>query len=307
LPEKNSKIKTLIKGKGFSMNKNKIYISWEGIFSRLKQFDYATNVVYGIPSGGMILTAFLKNAKVTHDPKEATMILDDVIDSGKTAQKYLQYGVPVRALFTSENKIDYELMKKNWIVFPWEMDHPAGQKSVQDNIVRMLQYLGEDPTREGLLETPNRIVKSWSKLYEGYTKDPKDIFTCFDSAGYDQIILSKDIEIYSTCEHHMLPFFGKAHVAYIPNERIVGISKLSRLVDIFARRMQIQERIGQQVTDALMEHLKPKAAACIIEAKHMCMCMRGVEKQNSTMVTSSMTGVFLTKPEAKQELMQLLK
>jgi len=174
-------------------------------------------------------------------------------------------------------------------------------------IYKMLLEIGEDPDREGLLETPKRIVKSWKELYAGYNQNPADLFTVFEAGTYNQIVLLKDIEVYSLCEHHGLPFFGKAHVAYIPNEKVIGISKLARLVDVFARRMQIQERIGEQVTSALMEYLQPKGAACIIQACHMCMRMRGVNKQQSTMITSSMKGEFLTNLSAKQELMSIIK
>lgn len=173
-------------------------------------------------------------------------------------------------------------------------------------VKQTIRAIGEDTEREGLLGTPRRVVKMWDEIYKGYKQKPEDILTTFDADGYDQIVLLKDIELYSMCEHHMLPFFGKAHVAYIPNGRVIGISKLARLVDIYAKRLQIQERLGEQVTDALMKYLKPKGAACIIEATHMCMRMRGVAKQNSVMTTSSLKGVFLNKPEAKQELMQLI-
>lgn len=173
-------------------------------------------------------------------------------------------------------------------------------------VKQTIKAIGEDTEREGLLGTPRRVVKMWDEIYKGYKQKPEDILTTFDADGYDQIVLLKDIELYSMCEHHMLPFFGKAHVAYIPNGRVIGISKLARLVDIYAKRLQIQERLGEQVTDALMKYLKPKGAACIIEATHMCMRMRGVAKQNSVMTTSSLKGVFLNKPEAKQELMQLI-
>ena len=176
-----------------------------------------------------------------------------------------------------------------------------------DLVKQMLLEIGENPEREGLLATPERVVKSWSKIFEGYNKDPGSIFTCFESDGYDQMIVLKGVEMYSMCEHHVLPFFGKAHIAYIPNERIVGISKLARLLDIYARRLQIQERIGQQVTAALEKYLKPKGSACIIEAQHMCMLMRGVEKQNSIMTTSSLTGVFLNDQAVKSELLNLIK
>lgn len=171
----------------------------------------------------------------------------------------------------------------------------------------MLLSLGEDTDREGLKDTPKRVVKSWGEIYSGYSKKPEDILTVFHE-NCDEIVLLKDIELYSMCEHHMLPFYGKAHVAYLPADgRVIGISKLARLVDIYARRLQIQERIGQQVTTALMEILKPKGAACIIEATHMCMRMRGVGKQNSIMTTSSMMGVFREDSATRQELMNLLK
>lgn len=180
-------------------------------------------------------------------------------------------------------------------------------ENTQELIRQILEQLGENPEREGLKDTPKRVVKSWTELYKGYMQDPKDILTTFESEGYNQIVLLKDIELYSMCEHHMLPFYGKAHVAYIPNGKVIGISKLARLVDIYARRLQIQERIGAQVTAALMEHLQPLGAACIIEATHMCMRTRGVQKQNSVMITSSMEGVFMTDLSAKNELLTFIK
>lgn len=173
-------------------------------------------------------------------------------------------------------------------------------------ITEILKGIGENPEREGLINTPKRVVKMYKEIFKGYSQKPEDVLTTFDADGYDQIILLKDIELYSMCEHHMLPFFGKAHVAYIPNRKIVGISKLARLVDLYSRRLQIQERIGQQVVMALMEYLEPKGAACIIEAVHTCMRMRGVEKQNSVMVTSSIEGIFRTDLSAKNELMQMI-
>lgn len=173
-------------------------------------------------------------------------------------------------------------------------------------ISEMLESIGEDPNRQGLQDTPKRVIKSWNEIYAGYNQKPEDILTTFDADGHDQIVLLCNIELYSMCEHHMLPFFGVAHVAYIPNKKIIGISKLARLVDIYARRLQIQERIGDQVTEALMHHLQPLGAACVIEATHMCMRMRGVGKQNSTMVTSSVKGIFRSKPSVKEELMQLI-
>ena len=173
-----------------------------------------------------------------------------------------------------------------------------------DNLCDLIH---ENPNREGLKETPQRVLKAYYEMLSGYRTDPSSLFKTFDAAKCNQIVLLKDIEIYSLCEHHMLGFSGKAHVAYIPNKRVIGISKLARLIDCFSKRLQIQERIGEQVTDCLMKYLKPKGAACIIEAQHLCMRMRGVGKQNSIMVTSSLKGVFIEEESARQELMKLIR
>ena len=162
--------------------------------------------------------------------------------------------------------------------------------------------------REGLRNTPKRVVESWKELYSGYGKDPKETLDAtFNGEGYDGIVLLRDIEFHSTCEHHLQPFSGRAHVAYIPVDRIVGISKLARIVDMHARRLQNQERITKSVADDLEAHLKPLGAGVIIEASHGCMRCRGVKKQTAVMTTSAMRGVFFDKPEAREELLQLIK
>ncbi len=282
---------------------NKVYITWEEVWRKLSIYDLPQNRIYGVPNGGMIITGFLMNAKIVHHPSLANIILDDIIDSGKTAKFYgLKY--PKIRFVTLVTTSDFK--KDDWIVFPWEAQHPKGEMTVEENIVRQLQYLGEDVTRDGLKGTPARIVKSWDELYAGYKQDPKEVFTVFKDK-YDEIVLLKNIEMYSMCEHHMLPFHGMAHIAYIANGKVIGISKLARLLDIFARRLQIQERIGQQVVGALNDYLKPLGAACIIEAKHMCMTCRGVQKQHSLMVTSSLTGRFRDDVSARNELMALIK
>ncbi len=184
------------------------------------------------------------------------------------------------------------------------------KEKVKEAVLTILNYLGENPNREGLRDTPTRMIKSWNRIFGGYLEDSEKIFTTFeedDVIPHNQIILLKDIEFYSTCEHHFLPFVGKAHVAYIPDKKVVGISKLARIVEVFSRRLQIQERIGNQVTKSIMDNLGAKGAACIIESKHFCMTCRGVEKQNSVMVTSSLRGVFLEKMESRTELMSLIK
>jgi GTP cyclohydrolase I len=189
-------------------------------------------------------------------------------------------------------------------------EFPGNRAEIEECIRKIFIYLGENPDREGLKDSPMRVVKSWNRLFGGYLQKPEEVLTTFeedDVIPYNQIILLKDIEFFSTCEHHFLPFVGKAHVAYVPSDKVVGISKLARIVEIYSRRLQIQERVGNQVTQALMKHLNPKGAACIIESKHFCMTCRGVEKQNSVMVTSSLRGVFADRPETRQELMTLIK
>jgi GTP cyclohydrolase I len=176
----------------------------------------------------------------------------------------------------------------------------------------MLLQIGEDPDRSGLRETPARVIRSWAEIFGGYHIDPASVFKIFDEDGYNELVLMRNIEFYSFCEHHMLPFFGKAHVAYLASDdRVIGASKLARLVDIYARRLQTQERLCKQITDALMEHLRPRGAGCVIEGAHMCMRCRGVNKQHSEMVTSSLRGRFLEDTDAgraaRAELMGLIK
>lgn len=183
-------------------------------------------------------------------------------------------------------------------------------KVAQEAIKTIIRTIGDDPDREGLLDTPKRVVKSWKELFGGYQKDPKEILGVTFKEGVDkvdQLVICKDIEFYSTCEHHMLPIIGIAHVAYIPDEKVVGLSKLARLVDVFARRLQIQEKMTKQIADSLMENLKPKGVGVIVTAKHFCMCARGVGKQSSSMTTSEMLGVLREKPEARAELLKLIE
>lgn len=181
------------------------------------------------------------------------------------------------------------------------------ENSVKSAITLLMYAIGEDPNREGLIETPSRVYRSYHKLYGGYEQDPKELLKTFDKETYSQMVLLKNIEFYSTCEHHMLPFFGKAHIAYIPNKKVIGVSKLARLLEIYSRRLQIQERIGEQVTTFLMEELNAKGAACVLEAQHFCMTSRGVEKQNAKMVTSSLKGAFLKEAETRQEFFNMIK
>jgi GTP cyclohydrolase I len=171
----------------------------------------------------------------------------------------------------------------------------------------LLLELGEDPAREGLRKTPTRVIRALQFLTEGYRKDVDELFNdAFFQEDYDEMVVVRDIEFYSLCEHHLLPFFGKAHVAYIPDRRIVGLSKIPRLVDLFARRLQVQERMTKEIATTMMEKLSPRGVAVVIEARHLCMVMRGVEKQHSFMTTSHMLGAFRDAQSTRMEFMNLI-
>jgi GTP cyclohydrolase I len=184
-----------------------------------------------------------------------------------------------------------------------------GHAELEDAVRVILRHIGEDPDREGLERTPARVAKAYEFLTSGYAKDPKEAINgaLFTEEGYQEMILCKDLDFYSLCEHHLLPFMGKAHVAYLPNRKIVGISKLARMVEIYARRLQVQERLTTQIAQTLMSEIDPLGVAVVLEAEHLCMRMRGVEKQNSFVTTSAMLGVFRTNHETRHEFMQLLR
>jgi len=177
----------------------------------------------------------------------------------------------------------------------------------ENSIRKMLEHVGEDTNREGLLDTPSRVRKAFEFMCSGYNQDPKEILqkALFTSSN-DEMVVIKDIEFYSQCEHHMLPIIGKVHVAYIPNGKVVGLSKIPRVIDVFARRLQIQEQLTEQICDALNEHLQPKGVAVMIDARHMCMEMRGVQKIRSTTVTSALRGLFKTNKKTKDEFLSIV-
>ncbi len=181
------------------------------------------------------------------------------------------------------------------------------KKTIEPLVRTFLESIGEDPDREGLRDTPRRVVGLFGKLFGGYQQKPEDILTVFSDELYDEMIVVKNIEFYSHCEHHMQPFFGRAHVAYIPREKIVGLSKLPRVVEIFARRLQNQERLTTQIAESLEELLQPKGVAVVLEAKHFCMMARGVEKQLSEVTTSALKGLFKERPATRDEFLRLIK
>lgn len=286
-------------------------LTWHDVGSRatnisevLTRYNHRPRV-YGVPRGGtfaaMAVQAAYRSLVLVEDPEEADVFIDDVLDSGATFAHYRrEYGD--KPFLVLVNKHEESIV--SWVEFPWDRLH--NDNGPQENIRRILQYIGDDPKREGLLETPDRVVRSYAELFSGYKQNPEDVFKTFEDGACDEMVVLRNIELISHCEHHMIPFIGEAHIAYIPNGKVIGVSKLARLLEIYARRLQIQERLTQQITKALDDHLKPLGSACIIKAKHLCLCARGVGKQHSEMITSSMTGVFRDNTAARQELLSLI-
>ena len=269
--------------------------------------------VYGVPRGG-ICVAYLCCAassvtSVVSHPGHADFIVDDIIDSGRTRDRYREAhpGTPFYAL------ADFLKVPKKpgqWIVFPWEKTDAGADASGNDIVVRLLQYMGEDPDREGLKDTPSRVLKAWKEMTQGYAQDPAAILARnFDIGPYDELVACPFIEFQSVCEHHLLPFMGVAHVGYLPaeaNPRVVGLSKMARLVDCYARRLQVQERLTMEIAEAMELHLGARGVAVVIQAKHLCMACRGVKKHKAVMVTSAMFGVFRNNSAARAEFFQLI-
>jgi GTP cyclohydrolase I len=188
------------------------------------------------------------------------------------------------------------------------MREPAEIAAAEDHVRGILAYLGEDVQREGLLETPARVVRAMSEHFAGYGQDAAEYLgkTFQEVDGYDELVLVSDIELFSHCEHHMVPFVGKAHVAYIPDGRVVGLSKLARVVDVYAKRLQVQEKLTKQIADSIQKHLKPQGVAVIVQCQHFCMCYRGVKKPGSWTTTSKLHGIFLKDAAARMELFTVL-
>lgn len=265
--------------------------------------------IYGVPRGGIPVAYLLQNhvphSTIAECPEDADVIVDDILDSGKTRERY--NGKPFYALYGRESHPTASIgqHRSEWLVFPWE-DSVEG--SAEDICTRLLQFIGEDPTREGLRETPKRFLHAWKFWTKGYREDPAKIMKVFEDGGenYDELVLVKDIPIFSTCEHHLAVIIGTAHVGYIPDGKIIGLSKIARVVEIFARRLQVQERLTSQIADCLVEHLQPKGVGVVIQARHLCMESRGVERPGAATLTSALRGVLMEKAEARAEFFAMV-
>lgn len=282
-------------------------LEWRDIEYAVMAWSKALNPrpVYGVPRGGCVPAAMLAlrwGMPILDAPKRGCIIVDDIIDSGKTREKFSDFEFVALVGRTGDD--DGFHKREGWIEFPWE----ANETGPEDAVVRLIEFCGGDVNSEGLSDTPKRVVKAFAEMTAGRNENPEEILSrTFPKDGYDQVVVLKDIRFFSTCEHHLLPFFGRAAVAYVPGERVVGLSKLARLVDCFARRLQIQERLTVQVADALESCLKPQGVAVVMKAQHLCMVARGASKEGAEMVTSVMRGNFRDHAESRAEVLNLLK
>lgn len=286
---------------------DRVFVTWAQIRTRAALIRSALPAgelsVYGVPRGGCAVAPLLGRAVDT--PEEADVIVDDLIDSGATRAVFsAKYpGKPFVALFDKTDPAkDADLP---WLVFPWEFGDEGGEEGPTDAVVRLLQFLGEDPTRDGLVKTPLRVVKALSDLTSGYKDDPAFILSTSFDVSHDEMVVVRDIPFWSLCEHHVLPFHGLATVGYIPGSKVVGLSKLARLVHCFARRLQVQERMTEQIAEALLDYVDCRGAACLVRASHTCMEMRGVRSTGET-VTSCLLGM-MREAEARAEFLDLAR
>ena len=306
----------------YKLSHTEIYAFANGIITDLKvMFPTRTEITcFPVPRGGIPAAYALGEVgrslgvliNLTDTPEDADFILDDLIDSGATRDKYADVW-PDTPFFALVNKPYYRAKSPlhelcDWLVFPWEHDPDKVTDSSADDIpVRLLQYIGEDVQRGGLLETPKRFLKAWKEKTVGYQQKPEDVLKVFEDGAenYDEMIVVRDIEIESVCEHHLERVWGVAHIGYIPDGKIIGLSKFSRIADVFARRLQVQERLTVQICDAIEEHLKPLGVGVVIEARHACMEVRGIKRRGQTTVTSALRGVFKEDGNARAEFLKL--
>lgn len=266
---------------------------------------------YPIPRGGVAAAYAVYDSTycpfvIVNSPVEADFFIDDIIDSGETMRRYCDE-YPERPFFALIDKLSGEAANE-WIVFPWEVTNEGTDESATDIVTRLLQFVGEDPSRGGLEETPHRVLKAWKHWCGGYGSDIKSILKTFEDGAEqcDEMIIRR-VPFYSHCEHHLATIIGVAIVAYIPDKKIVGLSKIDRVVDAFARRLQVQERLTNQIAEAIQENLQPKGVGVWVNARHLCIESRGVRNQDSVTDSLALRGVFKTQPETRQEFLAVAR
>ena len=297
------------------MTQKQTKLTYEDIY---KDVDYLADLIksasksyesydslFPVARGGVPIALLLSQKlglPVVDELKPNSLVVDDLIDGGKTLEQFPDNHKAVLYAKEYSPKISHYSVKlvEGWVQFPWEKE---GREDAAENFRRILEYLGEDPTREGLLDTPKRYIK----FMEQFLSKDEFNFTAFENEGTDEMVIQKDIHFYSLCEHHTAPFFGKAHVAYIPGEKIVGLSKLARTVHHYAGNFQNQERITTQIAERLEKELAPKGVAVMLEAKHLCMEMRGVKTHDTQTITTKLTGAFKDNHDTRNEFLSAVK
>ena len=277
--------------------------------------DKSIASVYGVPRGGVapaMMVAARLGVPIVDEPKPSTLVVDDIIDSGATWRRYHARGLAFDAVYCTmsgrsvgHNMDPFVVPADTWVVFPWEGE--TDQAGPGDVVVRLLEYLGENPNRPGLVDTPRRVLDSLAEMTNGYRADPAEHLGVVFPDTCDEMVVVTGIDFTSLCEHHLLTFSGTATVAYIPDGQVVGLSKLARVVDVFAHRLQVQERLTEQIAEAIETHLQPAGVGVVIEATHSCMTCRGVRKPGATMVTSALRGAIKDKAAARAEFLTLAR
>ncbi len=291
-------------------------ITWDGFRLAVKELAAAIRIglhtwsfkdgVYGVPTGGCFVAMELRNhinTPLLDTPKPGCLIIDDLVDSGKTMERYKDYAYRAAIFHKEHSPKDAALtagLAEGWVRFPWE-NSPAPE----DAVVRLLEFIGEDPKRDGLRDTPGRVTRAWQEMTAGYKQDPAEILSRVFDEPYDEIVVLQGCPFASNCEHHMQPFVGTVDIGYLPG-KVVGLSKLARLVECFSLRLQVQERLTKQIAEALQTHLDARGVAVVVRASHSCMACRGVRKPGATMITSAMLGAFREKAEVRAEFMALV-
>lgn len=296
---------------------NKVYFSWEDVEKGIhaftadkREYDY----ILGVSRGGIIPATLLHKvynntelkivdpfSNVDEFKDKKVLVVDDIYDSGRTIA-YFKKELPQADAFVLVTKED----KDSWVVFPWEVVEDK-VNGVEQAVVTLIRASGDDPMRSGVLETPHRFAKAWEFWTEGYKHDPKEVMKVFEDPTNDQMVIVRDIQFYSMCEHHLAPFHGKVHIGYVPKGKVLGLSKFVRLTRIFSRRLQIQEKLTREIAQTIMAELDPWGVAVVIEAEHMCMASRGVHTHGSSTITSEMLGMFREQPESRAEFLKLIE
>lgn len=261
--------------------------------------------VYGVPRGGVPVAVMVANKlqlPLVDVPRAGSLVVDDLVDSGATLSRHPDHvrDALLRKPHSPDQLAPDAKEVTGWVTFPWEHD-----SAPTDAVVRLLQHIGEDPTRDGLLDTPRRVVKAWTEMTDGYGQDAREHLSVSFDVTADQMIVVPGIDFVSICEHHMLHFTGTATVGYIPDGRVLGLSKLARVVDVYARRLQVQERLTEQIANVINEAANPLGVGVRITARHSCMGLRGVRKPNAEMVTTALLGKFRNDPLVRAEFLDV--